>query len=206
MNPEITEPEAATPAANAVSIFGQGGSPNDFPVLKAFQEYIDAEQAKARKRMLGLSVFFIVLLVVIVITFTLVVMSVINRNQSLSDRLLDIALREKSPAQPVVNVQSPAPAPVVQPVVHQPSQEESLKPVMEEYRKGTPLSSFLSSPTLLVYPQQNGDTGYGLECCCPWEPEHQCLILFRNDDVVYVGPSDMLDPWTDEEYLHCVWN
>ena len=82
----------------------------------------------------------------------------------------------------------------------------SLKPVMEEYRKGTPLSSFLSSPTLLVYPQQNGDTGYGLECCCPWEPEHQCLILFRNDDVVYVGPSDMLDPWTDEEYLHCVWN
>ena len=62
MNPEITEPEAATPAANAVSIFGQGGSPNDFPVLKAFQEYIDAEQAKARKRMLGLSVFFIVCL------------------------------------------------------------------------------------------------------------------------------------------------
>ena len=135
MNPEITEPEAATPAANAVSIFGQGGSPNDFPVLKAFQEYIDAEQAKARKRMLGLSVFFIVLLVVIVITFTLVVMSVINRNQSLSDRLLDIALREKSPAQPVVNVQSPAPAPVVQPVVHQPSQEESLKPVMEKFDK-----------------------------------------------------------------------
>ena len=133
MNPEITEPEAATPTSNAVSIFGQGGSPNDFPVLKAFQEYIDAEQAKARKRMLGLSVFFIVLLVVIVITFTLVVMSVINRNQSLSDRLLDIALREKSPAQPVVNVQSPPPAPVVQPVVH--SQEESLKPVMEEIGK-----------------------------------------------------------------------
>ena len=62
-------------------------------------------------------------------------MSVINRNQSLSDRLLDIALREKSPAQPVVNVQSPAPAPVVQPVVHQPSQEESLKPVMEKFDK-----------------------------------------------------------------------
>ena len=132
MNPEITEPEAAAPTTNAVSIFGQGGSPNDFPVLKAFQEYIDAEQAKARKRMLGLSIFFIVLLVVIVITFTLVVMSVINRNQSLSDRLLDIALREKSPAQPVVTVQSP-PAPVVQPVVH--SQEESLKPVMEEIGK-----------------------------------------------------------------------
>ena len=83
---------------------------------------------------------------------------------------------------------------------------QALKPVMEEYRKGTALSSFLSSPTLLVYPQQNGDTGYGIECECPWEPEHQCLILIKNDDVVYVGSSEMLDPWTDEQYLHCVWN
>lgn len=137
MNPEITEPEETTPPPNAVSVFGQGGSPNDFPVLKAFQEYIDAEQAKARKRMLGLSVFFILLLVVITITFTVVVMSVINRNQSLSDRLLDIALRERVPAQPVVTVQSPAPAPVVQPVVHQQSQEEALKPVVEEIGKLT---------------------------------------------------------------------
>ena len=139
MNPEISEPEEATPTTNAVSIFGQGGSPNDFPVLKAFQEYIDAEQAKARKRMLGLSIFFILLLVVIVIAFAVVVMLFINRNQSLSDRLLDIALREKLPAQPVVTVQSPAPAPVVQPVVqpvvHQPSQEETLKPVMEKFDK-----------------------------------------------------------------------
>ncbi len=134
MNPEITESEG-TPSANAVSIFGQGGSPSDFPVLKAFQEYIDAEQAKARKRMLGLSVFFILLLVVVIVTFTVVVMSVINRNQSLSDRLLDIALREKIPAQPVVNVQSPAPAPVVQPVVHQQAQEDTLKPVLEKFDK-----------------------------------------------------------------------
>ena len=76
MNPEITEPEEATPTTNAVSLFGQGGGPNDFPVLKAFQEYIDAEQAKARKRMLGLCVFFILLLVVIVVTFTVVISSV----------------------------------------------------------------------------------------------------------------------------------
>ena len=124
MNPEITEHEDVPPTANAVSIFGQAGSANDFPVLKAFQEYIDAEQAKARKRMLGLSVFFIVLLVVVVVTFTLVMTSVINRNQSLSDRLLDIALREKTSSQPVVNVQPPAPAPVVQPVI-QPSVESA---------------------------------------------------------------------------------
>ena len=130
MNPHISEPEEAPPAANAVSLFGQGGGVNDFPVLKAFQEYIDAEQAKARKRMLGLSVFFIVLLIVVVITFTLVVTTVIGRNQSLSDRLLDIALREKAPAQPVVNVQSPAPA-VVQP----PTESAELVRLREELRR-----------------------------------------------------------------------
>ena len=109
MNPDISEPHETSSATNAVSLFGQSGGVNDFPVLKAFQEYIDAEQAKARKRMLGLSVFFILLLIVVVITFTLVITSVIGRNQQLSDRLLDIALREKTATQPVVNVQSPAP-------------------------------------------------------------------------------------------------
>ena len=116
MNPDISEPHETSSAANAVSLFGQSGGVNDFPVLKAFQEYIDAEQAKARKRMLGLSVFFILLLIVVVITFTLVITSVIGRNQQLSDRLLDIALREKTATQPVVNVQSPAPT-VMQPSV-----------------------------------------------------------------------------------------
>ena len=83
---------------------------------------------------------------------------------------------------------------------------ESLKPVMKAYEEGVELSSFLSRPTMLVYPQQNGDVGYGIQTDCPWEPEHQCLILFRNDEVVYTGASEMQDPWTDEQYLHCVWD
>ena len=135
MESDINPTEEAPHAANAVSIFGSAGNASDFPVLKAFQEYIDAEQAKARKRMLGLSIFFILLLVVVVVTFTLVMTSVINRNQALSDRLLDIALREKTQAQPVVNVQPPAPHPVVQPVIQQPSQADVLKPVLEKFDK-----------------------------------------------------------------------
>ena len=113
-----------------LSFIGQNAE-NDFPVLKAFQQYIDAEQAKARKRMLGLSIFFIMLLVAVVVTFTIVMMSVINRNQTLSDRLLEIALRER-PAQaaPVV-VQQPAPQPIVQPApVH--SRESELKPFLDK--------------------------------------------------------------------------
>lgn len=83
---------------------------------------------------------------------------------------------------------------------------ESLKPVMQDYNKGSKLSSFLSRPDLVVYQQQDGDIGYGIQTECPWEPEHQCLILIKNDECVYVGPSEMLDPWDDEEYLHCVWD
>ena len=43
-------------ASNAISIYGQEGL-DDFPVLKAFQQYIDAEQSKSRKRMIMLCVF-----------------------------------------------------------------------------------------------------------------------------------------------------
>ena len=100
-----------TGSGTAVSIFGQAQGMNDFPVLKAFQEYIDAEQTKARRRMLGLSIFFVVLLAIVVVTFTLIVLGVINRNQTLSDRLLELAMQKQQPQ--VVN---PPPAAVPQPV------------------------------------------------------------------------------------------
>jgi hypothetical protein len=127
MNETISE-TGEPQSTHAVSLFGTDANANDFPVLKAFQEYIDAEQAKARKRMLGLSVFFILLLAMVVITFTLVTMSILNRNQNLSDRLLDLALRERLQPQPVVNVQ-PAPPVAPQPAV---SQEGAFKPLLEK--------------------------------------------------------------------------
>lgn len=114
MNDETAnEPQRAQGGpTSAVSVFGQAGNMADFPVLKAFQEYVDAEQAKSRKRMLGLSVFFVILLIVVVVTFTLVLTTVINRNQSLSDRLLDVALRERAAAdrQPPAAAVQPQPA------------------------------------------------------------------------------------------------
>lgn len=99
---------------------------NEFPVLKAFQEYIDAEQAKARKRMLGLSIFFIVLLIVVVITFVLVLTTVVNRNQALSDRLLDYALKEHDKV-PVIQQVAPQAPPVQQKI----DPQEILKPFIE---------------------------------------------------------------------------
>jgi len=115
---------------NTLSILPSDGASNEFPVLKAFQQYIDAEQAKARKRMLGLSVFFIILLVVVVVTFVLVLTTVVNRNQALSDRLLDYALKERDRSAQVV--QQP-----VQPVVQtpQPSVQDLLKPFIERLER-----------------------------------------------------------------------
>lgn len=83
---------------------------------------------------------------------------------------------------------------------------ETLEPVLDGYKQGTPLVTYLYDPTLYVFPQQENEIGYGIECECPWEPEHQCSILIRNDRVVYVGPSEGLGPWCEEDEYYCVWN
>lgn len=120
-------PEPEQEESTAVRVYEHVDTATEFPVLKAFQEYLEAEQAKAHKRMLSLSIFFIVLLVIVVLTFTIITSSVINRNQELSDRLMDIALHERTgspqaPA-PIVNVQQPA-APA--------DSSKSVKPIMEK--------------------------------------------------------------------------
>lgn len=114
---------------NSLSIVTAEGSAGDFPVLKAFQEYIDAEQAKARKRMLGLSVFFIILLVVVVCTFVLVLTTVVNRNQALSDRLLDYALNERRREMPVPQQT------VIQPQLSPTSIQDALKPILDRLER-----------------------------------------------------------------------
>lgn len=116
---------------DSLSIVPSEETSNEFPVLKAFQQYIDAEQTKARKRMLGLSIFFIILLVVVVVTFVLVLTTVVNRNQALSDRLLDYALKEKEKTSQVV--QQPMPQPSA--AAPQSSVQDVLKPFFERFER-----------------------------------------------------------------------
>ena len=40
MRDNVTEDDGGNP--NAISLFGQSANANDFPVLKAFQEYVEA--------------------------------------------------------------------------------------------------------------------------------------------------------------------
>ena len=98
-------------ANNAVSIYGQEGL-DDFPVLKAFQQYIDAEQSKSRKRMIMLCVFFGFLMSVMIVVFLFMLRDASARNQSLNDKLVEYVMkeRERQPVvvQPTVPVQNAA--------------------------------------------------------------------------------------------------
>ena len=80
---------------NAVSVYGQTDGMDDFPVLKAFQQYIDAEQAKARKRMVMLCIFFGVLIGAVIAVFMVMLHAVGERNQALNDRLVEYVMKER---------------------------------------------------------------------------------------------------------------
>jgi len=106
-NQNIPEVGAPIPP-NAVSIYGQGDAMDDFPVLKAFQQYVDAEHAKAQKRMITLCIFFVVLMVSVIGVFVALLMNISSRNNSLSDQLFQYMLKDRDRQN--VFVQSPAPA------------------------------------------------------------------------------------------------
>jgi len=59
--------------AGAVSVYGQGDALDDFPVLKAFQQYIDSEQVKAHKRLMMVCTFFSILVIVVVAVFLAII-------------------------------------------------------------------------------------------------------------------------------------
>ena len=105
MKPEIQEVETAEVRHTAVSVYGD--AMDDFPVLKAFQQYIDAEQARARKRLLSLGVFFGVLMLCVIAVFVVMLVSASQRNQTLNDRLVEYAMRDRD-RQSAVVVQQPA--------------------------------------------------------------------------------------------------
>lgn len=92
----------------AVSVYEAGSAMDDFPVLKAFQQYIDAEQAKAQKRMTTICFFFALILIVVIGVFVALLVGTSQRNNALNDRLLQIMLNANQERGAVV-VQPPAP-------------------------------------------------------------------------------------------------
>lgn len=104
--PEI-DPDIPT---NAVSIYGadDNNALDEFPVLKAFQQYIDAEQAKARKRMVSLAIFFGLMMALVIGVFVYLLCGASIRNQELNDKLLNFVMSERDKPQQVVQSDSKA--------------------------------------------------------------------------------------------------
>jgi len=101
----IQEERTSIPA-NAVSIYGQADAMEDFPVLKAFQQYIDAEQAKAQKRMTTLCIFFALIMIAVIGVFVLLLANVSQRNNTLNDQLINYMMKDRDRGSSVV-VQQP---------------------------------------------------------------------------------------------------
>ena len=91
----------------AVSVFGSNGSAEEFPVLKAFQQYIDAEQEKARKRMALLCMFFSFILAIVIAVFVLMLRESSQQNQRLNDKILEVVMKDRDRAASAVVVQPP---------------------------------------------------------------------------------------------------
>lgn len=103
---------------NAVSVYDNSGV-DDFPVLKAFQQYIDAEQAKARKRMMLICIFFSFILMLVIAVFIGLLFISSSRNQVLNDRLIEYVMRDRSSAMPQSQQPSMQPQMLPQPVRQQ---------------------------------------------------------------------------------------
>lgn len=97
----------------------QQGGGESFPVLQAFQEYIEAERKQARKRVVQLSIGFAAILGVVVVGFLLAGVTMLNNMTSMQSKLVE-----------VVAARSQAPAPVQAPVQTAPAAQSS--PALEE--------------------------------------------------------------------------
>lgn len=120
------KPYGAPEAGNGlVAVYNAAShaSAESFPVLKAFQDYIEAERIQARRRVVQLSVFFTILMGVVVAGSLTAGMFMLRNMSEVQAKLLDVALatKESPPA--------PQPQPIVMPAPAEPAPDP--KPFFE---------------------------------------------------------------------------
>lgn len=80
--------------AGAVRVY-ENDMTEDFPVLKAFQQYIDAEQSKARKRLILLCMFFAGLMTILVAVFVLMIAQMNRDKQHANEQLIQFLMKDR---------------------------------------------------------------------------------------------------------------
>ena len=91
-------PENAAFTEHKLSLYSPTDSLSDFPVLKAFQQYINEEQAKAQKRMTLVCGVFVVILVVVVSVFTILLVNANRDNTELNGKIMELAMNPSKDA------------------------------------------------------------------------------------------------------------
>ena len=139
--PKHTPDDVPGSSGNLVSFYQAASNANSesFPVLKAFQDYIEAERAQARKRVVMLSIFFASIICAVVGGFLLVGVFLLRDMRdmskdmtSLQGKLVDAALAARAPAEAAAPVYiQPAPAVSVAP------QTDLVEKTVEEISKVT---------------------------------------------------------------------
>ena len=146
----IPDPVPVTPASHGadagmsasaalVSMHNAAAAGDAFPVLKAFQDYLESERQRARRRMTTLSVVFAIVTVAVIGTFALIWFSTMKGMQDTNRQLLDAALKR-------ANAEPPAPV-VVQPP-SQPSAAETAKVIAEAVSRAQSEQSAAFAKTL----------------------------------------------------------
>ena len=101
----------------------QGGE--SFPVLQAFQEYIDAERKQARKRVVQLSIGFAAILGVVVVGFLAAGVSMLRNMTDMQNRLVEVVAAKSSVPAPVQVQPVAAPVAPTSPVLEESIREMS---------------------------------------------------------------------------------
>ena len=126
-------------SAALVSMHNAATQGDAFPVLKAFQDYLEAERQRARRRMTTLGVVFAFVIVAVVGAFILIWFSTMRGVQDTNRQLLEAALKR-------ANAEPPAPV-VVQPPP-QPSAAETAKVIAEAVSRAQSEQSAVFAKTL----------------------------------------------------------
>lgn len=80
---------------NAISVYNQGNEAmDDFPILRAFQQYVEREQEKSRRRVTTITIGFLLVIAGVCGLFFYLLQISSMRNQALSDRLVEYAMQE----------------------------------------------------------------------------------------------------------------
>jgi hypothetical protein len=95
-NPAFEQPYAGMPEQPGalVSIHNAAlhANPDSFPVLKAFQDYLETERQRARQRLILLSAFFAVLLIVVMVGLIAIGVSIYGDISAKNDKLFSVLI------------------------------------------------------------------------------------------------------------------